>query len=217
MQPNPRILITSVISGAAKDYAEIPSTVNHRYAKYYGYDYYVENSRLSPRHPCWDKVLLALDSLNKGYDYVWIVDADLMILNHQINLLTNIIQPHSTAHVILSSDASNAGVFDKPWVNTGSIVYKNSEWTREFLSHWWTNSGEYLDKPLWEQSALNELIQVSEEIKQNIAILPEQALNSVFTHECNDADQFCLHLMAISNAERKALFEWYQHKVIYNK
>jgi hypothetical protein len=217
IETKPKILIASVINKNARFYSAIPSRVNYKYARYHKYDFYIENRRLSSRHPAWDKVLLAAKSLDREYDYVWIVDADLIILNHQINLFSDIIKLNLDFDILASSDASNSGIQDKPNINTGSIIYKNTTWTKCFLDKWWNSGSGYLRKHFWEQSVINYLIQSEEEIASHIKILPEQSLNSIYPHEYNEPDQLCLHLMSITNQSRKILFKYYRNKVIYPK
>jgi hypothetical protein len=211
----PKLLIATIATKETECYSYIPISVNSQYAYHYQFDFYVQKDRLSERHPAWDKILLAKFAFQQSYDYVWVIDSDLMIINHQINVFNDIILPNFNSSIIISSDNWNCARFDKPYVNTGSVIYKNTEWTKWFLDNWWSLGDGDLEMPYWEQSVFNQIIQSDIEVLNYINILPEQALNSCYPHDCNKDNQFCMHLMSIPNESRKILFEHYQTKVIY--
>jgi galactosyl transferase GMA12/MNN10 family len=181
---------------------------NATYAKRHGYKWItLTEVKGEPRHLTWQKIQMAMELLEQ-YDYLWTIDADLIIMDHGFKL-ENIIAEYSSFDVIASSDASNSGVRDRPNLNSGSLLYKNTRWTKEFLTRVWHEADEFVYKYFHEQSVINRMIQNDLHLLNHIKILPEKALNSCFPHTSYQSGDFVLHLMAISNQERLELIPKY--------
>tara|TARA_Y100000310_G_scaffold340226_1_gene435282 strand:- start:360 stop:1715 length:1356 start_codon:yes stop_codon:yes gene_type:complete len=134
-----------VLSFATEDidfYAKKIFKSNKDYAKKHGYDWIEHWGVLDDsRPPAWNKILYILKALEKGYDWVFWIDADAIIMNDSIELTKFIDDEYD---FILCKDAFS-------W-NTGAWFVKNSEKAKELLKQTYA-AEEYTDAFLWEQGA----------------------------------------------------------------
>lgn len=99
---------------------------------------------------------------------------------------------YPNAHILLSAENHGSTTL----INSGAILIKNSKWSRQFLSSWWSWSSR---KHYSDQEQFDMLYQARRKIDKldrYIAILPPDALNSdppAFTNQ-KDHNQV-LHLM----------------------
>jgi hypothetical protein len=70
-----------------------------------------------------------VESVLNDYDWVFYLDPDAWITNPDI-LLESILPTYGGADLVVTEDASGA--------NAGSWLLRNSDWSREFLSEWWS-------------------------------------------------------------------------------
>lgn len=115
---------------------------NKAYAEKHGYDWkeYWETLDES-RPPPWSKILYILKTLEEGYDWVFWIDADAIIMNDSIELEKFIDNEYDFA---LCKDAFS-------W-NTGAWFVKNSDKAKELLNYTYSKE-EHIDAFLWEQGA----------------------------------------------------------------
>ena len=212
-----------VLSFATEDisfYAKKIFKSNKSYAEKHGYDWreYWEALDKS-RPPAWNKILYILKALEKGYDWVFWIDADAIIMNDSIKLTKFIDDEYD---FILCKDAFS-------W-NTGAWFVKNSEKAKELLEQTYA-AEEYTDAFLWEQGAfMNTAFNKGARIKvhqqrdfNSVAPQTKQFFMEGNEYECGtfkfvlnmeeydkgiykDGD-FVLHFASINHAGRNMLLE----------
>lgn len=109
---------------------------------------------------------------------------------------------HPTANIIASADIRQG------LINTGLLVLRNSEWTKNFLLQWLSIADT---KTVCDQIAFDQVyrqrVALGESLSDDIAILPMNFLNSfppAMLHQ-QDSDPV-LHLMGETSAMRSAAF-----------
>lgn len=134
------------------------------------------------------------------YDYVLWVDADLVIIDMNFDVRKLI---STSAHADIWVSAESAG--SSTLINSGSILVKNSEFSRAFLIDWWGSSDDRLYYS--DQEQFDILYNKLGDRKRNIVILAPDALNSdppaMTKQKRNDQ---VLHLMGEHNEFREYAF-----------
>lgn len=147
-----------VLSFATKDiafYAERIFKNNKAYAEKHGYDWREYwDIKDESRPPAWSKIKYIEETLSKGYDWVFWIDADAVIMNDSIDLGKFLDDNYD---FILCKDAFS-------W-NTGAWFIKNTPEALELLKQTW-EAEEYIDAFLWEQGAfMNKAYESGSRIK----------------------------------------------------
>jgi len=107
------------------------------YAKKHGYRF-VDSSSLidTSRPPAWSKILAVQALLSDPHhpcEWVWWLDADIVIMNSNIRLES--LLPRVTSN---DSPIDLIATFDRKFtVNSGSWLLRNSDWSKQFLHHWY--------------------------------------------------------------------------------
>lgn len=162
------------------EYAAYSIGINEIYAEHNGYVLLPVNpliNNFEKYDPRWNKVKileLALHPENgwaRDFDYLMWIDADLIFLDMGMRL-EQIAAENPQAHIIVSAEHAGSTTL----MNSGSILVRNSKWTREFLRDWW----EYADRTLYSDQEQFDLLyrSKSKDLVNKIAILPPDALNS---------------------------------------
>lgn len=190
--------------------SEITSKSIIDYCNLHGYDYKIECNDLDrSRHISWSKMYLAIKYL-KDYDYVWCVDSDVMIMNHTIRL-ENIVDPNFNIMVALQKDILDS-------LSTGSIIYKNTPWTNDFLKEVYQDT-EFSHISFFEQSSMIKQIRKNPSlINKEIKFVHHRLFNAYY-HEWYEEENFrfgdfALHCAGTSNQYRLKLFQFLQDKII---
>jgi hypothetical protein len=146
-----KICVVSHFTENLREVGNLSVKNKQEYCNAHGYDFIYENSRLSDRHPAWDKVKLLLELLNdksKNYDYFVWMDNDAFINNSQLRfdiLCSNFnessllicSEPHIKDLEYLNNDLDYNLLDNLRIVNTGVFILKNNEWSRNFLQKVW--------------------------------------------------------------------------------
>lgn len=163
----PNICMLSFATPDISSYAEKIFKNNRLYAEKYGYDWEEHWEVLDEsRPPAWNKILYILKALEKGYDWIFWIDADAVVMNDSISL-TNFIDDRYD--FILCKDAFC-------W-NTGAWFIKNSTEAKEMLEYTYAKE-EFTDSSsfAWEQGAfINSCFEKGSRIK----VLKQRDFNSV--------------------------------------
>lgn len=162
--------------------------------------------------PRWEKVncLLFLTTNNdvvyKNVDYFVWLDADMMIINFRDNFIAHWIDAFPTHDILISSEYhSETGI-----ANTGSMILKNSEWSRNFLRRWWDEDhrrghDQILFNVLYQSLATTAT--ALQDLQSHIKLLPIRALNSLPpAYLTFSRDDSVLHLMGERGDYRRAVF-----------
>lgn len=190
-----KICICMYYTKNVKSYSKLAEQINRSYALKHGYDFKVFYKRLSKRSPQWDKVMYVLGLLTtEKYDYVFWIDSD-AYFNLQDKSLTDVIQVDDDHDLYICSDLENGGHCT---VNTGTFLIKNTSWSKNLLTSWWSHPDAYMYyyRRLHEQSILDIIVRSGE---KRIKIYPAEKFNSIYSNLDQIDSNFIVHLMARSN------------------
>ena len=173
-----KIAIVTLFDDNYRDLAEIALPDKIRYAAKHGYDFiYFDEIIDSKRPPQWSKVK-AVESILNDYEWVWWIDIDALIMNDVVRL-EDIID--NNYDVIFTKN--NYSV-----ISNGSSFYKNSDFTRNFLSECYTLQRDILrdiDVSTFdhEQKPMRTLYQSVPEYTSRIKLIHERECNSYWYTE----------------------------------
>jgi hypothetical protein len=147
---NNRIAVLSLIVGEKyKEKMKYGTQSKIDFCKRYGYDFITDDTVYDTTRPiAWSKILLAKKYLPK-YDYVWLVDADTVIMDTENYRIEQIITENLELDkdILISRDVSNE-------INTGSIFIKNTKFSMDLLDVVYGMT-DCIDSQYWEQTAFN--------------------------------------------------------------
>jgi hypothetical protein len=121
------------------------------YAKNHNYEVIDGHGSIDRSRPvAWSKLLAILTSLPK-YDYVFYLDMDAVIMESDISLEDIIQAANSDGRCSLSSGTSPAlcdFIVTEDWngLNTGSMLVRNSPFSKEFLQFAWNEGEKFVPK-----------------------------------------------------------------------
>lgn len=120
------------------------------YCNKYAYDFIEDETVYDKTRPiAWSKILLVKKYLS-SYDYVWLVDADTIIMNPEIRLEQIISENiQHDRDVLVSRDISGE-------INTGSVFFKNTLYCSELIDLIYSQT-QFINDEYWEQTAFNHI------------------------------------------------------------
>ena len=177
--------------------------INKSYCEKNNYDFYffdcLEDS-LKHKDASWHKLFYVNKILKeKDYEHVMWIDADAFFCNDNIRLEKFI---NVDKNFIVQRDPGySLEVFnvDKVKINAGVFIFKNTEWSKEFLDFVinCTEFSEWDTKHNWEQNAIRRCIEKNYmNTSDNIFIITDTYFNNN-THDLNryiDNGGFILHM-----------------------
>lgn len=177
----PRVKLVMSYSGPMKELGDFVSSINLSYAKKWGILVHIERDVFPPegRHPSWRKIGLLLDLMESysDFDYLFWVDADSMICNHDFDIRT-IPQRYPNYDLIVGTD--DAGIC------LGNFLVKNTSWSHNILraidtlGPWkFEGSASSDGLPKYEQDTLKALC-YNFQIMKRIKELPPRFINAYF-------------------------------------
>lgn len=193
-----------------KDVAELTMPSKIEYCNTHGYDFaYKDNDFDFSRKVNWERVPMFIDFIKKGgYDWLWFLGTDCMIMNHTIRL-ENIID--NNYDMILAS--SN---HDKIEVNTDSWLVKCSDWSLNFLEKINKNISLYHHPWCEQQAVIDELH--NPDVMKHFKIVSTRYFNSYYHAWFPDFNfqfgDFVIQAAGHNNDYRVKLFQELQHKII---
>ena len=123
------------------DYAKFSTAVNIAYAEQNQYSFEITSpetgDEFDKTDQRWNKVKIVermLSQNRSGNEYVVWLDSDLIIVDLGMKLEL-IVQEYPDSDVIISLDADPEGIYSI--VNTGFIIIRCSEWSKDFFRTWW--------------------------------------------------------------------------------
>jgi hypothetical protein len=136
------------------------------------------------------------------FDWIWKSDTDLAITNMDIKLESIL---DRSEDFLIGTDFNG--------INCGSLFFRNTEWTCDFLCRWLSAEERFAGWTNPDQTALAHMIPLEDRSKW--AVLPQRACNSYLyqnypergdhSGQYQDGD-FCLHLPALSIPKRLQIF-----------
>lgn len=196
----------------APTYAEISKITSKSvidYSNSHGYYYAICDEDLSGRAISWDKVFLTRKYLQE-YSYVWCIDSDVQIINHNRKLEDIVDKNHDVFITCYYSDINH--------LNTGSIIYRNSEWTHNFLKEIWEDAEFIEPRPncFFEQSAIMKWYKNHPDEQHHFKMLKVRDCNSHYHGGMTHMDvnyqkgDLCVHLCGTDNYYRMETFKEFE-------
>lgn len=172
-------------------YLQESEKINSEYCKKYGIDYYCETNSelihevLGNRAGSWYKIPFLKEQLElNDSDYIAYIDSDAFVANDEVDL-RDIIAQYSEYDLILGED------FGPDLINGGVLIFKNTEWSKDFLKRVWEKSekisrGRY-KKEIWlEQTILSTFLLVNDVDATKAKILSHNMPNSINSLHLNE-------------------------------
>lgn len=200
-----RILLLQVYDNSHKELYELTKRKTQNYCIINKIDYMginindiivhqkISGLQLDYLHPAWSKIWIFHHIVDyKSYDYIWVLDIDIVILNYNIDIRQYIPRFEKLEHIICSINGANGGSL----LNTGSIIYNPHAINAVLQSlkfHFNEKTIDELNKPFWEQDFINQLY---DKIPDRFTILGMNDINSYWYQP--DPNQLLFHFMARS-------------------
>jgi hypothetical protein len=158
--------------------------VNEVYAEANGYVMKHLDESSSPHYDVydsrWNKVKILEEALNPANGWArhldWLVwlDADAIVLDMDLRI-EKIVASYPYANVLMSAEHAGSSTL----VNSGTVIVRNTPWTRTFLHTWWT----FKNRKLYSDQEQFDLLFKAQEysglgLASKVAILPPDAINS---------------------------------------
>lgn len=205
-----------VITSATRNifsYATFAAAVNFMYAQWrnYHFSFIEENPQAVDfdvkydKDSRWNKVQYLLEHIEASEPttkYIMWLDADLIVVNVDFSV-QSLFAEYPDAHILMSKDK-----VDAPFVgNSGCIIVKVSEWSREFLKLWWS---AYDRRRCCDQNALTWLYDrhFPDDIQSKLIFLDSLELNTEFPAYLGPPYRYknMLHLAGLTTIYRTRVF-----------
>lgn len=215
-----KIAIVTMYDDPIGNYSRFSTALTQLYGSRHGYETIVVRDRLSDRDPQWDKVYAVFKVLEqKQHDYVMWIDSD-ATFQDQTKTLESIIDKEMTdgVELVICDDAPNKGISAKPgktYPNTGTFIFKNTDWARKFAETWWNNPMNKERARFHEQDVLMYMYEEGrDDLKNKMKLLECEEMNSKFgslpaknTLTGGNRESFVIHMMARNSSDRRKVFE----------
>ena len=184
--------------------SDLSSELNAKYAEIRGYSFYVYKDIMVPKRiVTWNKVRVVMDMLNRtGHEWIMWLDTDAVVTNRSVaveDIVTDaqISSNLGTVELILCNDIGG-------WeVNTGVMLWRNSNWSREILQQLW-NMEHLPHMQGAEQAQLIKLLRLADPEKLHHQIMDQTIFN---THpNVHKEGMFIIHMMGMSGNQRVEKF-----------
>jgi hypothetical protein len=126
------------VCGNYGDFIDLTSSRNRSYAEKVGFDYVLhENLFDHGRHPAWNKIFSVQLLFEQGYEYVFFMDGDAVVIDSSKNIMDLVENDNILIH-FCSDRADGAPIKCRPARGAPLVVYQNSLYN--------INSGVFLIK-----------------------------------------------------------------------
>jgi len=193
-----KICIVTLFTEEIKSESKLSTLNKKKYCEKYGIDYRFFYGRASERHAQWDKIQCLIQTLPE-YDYVVWMDSDTVFNNFDKSLI-DLINNNKQYDSLFCSDVCYTEGVTHLMVNTGVMVFKNTEWSSTLLNKVWNSVKDYsihkLDKHSYdgfphEQGKMCE--ELTKENTSKFKIYPSTEFN---THpNTSNSNTFIIHYM----------------------
>jgi hypothetical protein len=178
------------------------------YARKHGYSVFDGSDLIeTSRPPAWTKIRAVQHLLNEEQACDWVVwlDADTVIMNSDISIESFL--PADDSHdFLVGSDDRGGGQ------NSGVMLFRNTQWSKQFLQNWW-DMNSYVRPPglslSGDNNALKALLKQIPGFDQHVLVPPRCTLNSFA--------RFFSARQVRSFSKKLADQEWYMSEDYYHK
>jgi hypothetical protein len=144
--------------------------------------YLVTGSMGSGEHPAWEK-LVALQAVLKHScaQWVWMSDADAYIMNIKLDVLDLANNPwqHSNPKQLCTTNTPDiiAAGACLTRINTGSMLWRNTAWTQQFIADAWHS--KFIARPAnwWDQAAILHMYKIGDN-RLHTCIVKQRSINA---------------------------------------
>jgi len=193
-----------------RDYAAYSLSINAAYCETHKYEFRMLSPESGAEHDKrdqrWNKVRILLDALEgwaSDREFVIWLDADLVVLDHSFRIDKLLAQARADQDILVCQDPEPAEIFSI--VNTGAVIVRNTQWSREFLKRWW---GQLSDRTGWDQHVFTTLYQESAEVREKVHLLEADAFNTRRPATLHHHSRCpALHMVGAVLAHRQAVFQ----------
>ena len=194
----------------------ISAALNIKYAEMHGYAFYQYRDTMVPKHIItWNKVRVLMDMLTATrHEWIMWIDADAVVTNRNFSI-EGIIKATESSKIEKQSEDDSIDLIVcndiGGWpINTGVMLWRNSDWARKLLNKLWAT--EHIPHMRGaEQAQLIKLLRHEDPLRKRHAILDQTAFNA--HPSVHRDDFFIIHMMGFSEAERAKKFKHYQLKL----
>ena len=171
----PKVKIISAYDDRFLKIGKISELSIKKYAKHFKYDYQIYKiKKFKERPPAWFKIKVLIENLEKdNYDYIIWIDSDAFFCRYK-NIIDYIYRDKNLSlvfHNVLSLKKNKEtylnNIIYAP--NTGFMVFKNCDWSRNFLELIW-NQKKFIHHPNWDNAAVYSILGYNSEIKKMLKI-----------------------------------------------
>jgi hypothetical protein len=206
----PRFAVVMFHNSVIKKYADHAAAVNRKYCERHGYEFILMEYDDTANEPYYEKIRVCMEQLPR-FDYVCWIDSDACFIDFTTKL-EDVTREHDGDLITAgyTEGRGTDGSVIRPVVrgnaagiNTGVMIFKNTEWCRAFLARVWS-----LVPSKWakhEQGILQELLLRDEmDAQSHISlVVPAGRLNHFDDRlDGGDHSSFVLHLWGTSASER---------------
>lgn len=179
-------------------YAILSEEINRKYCNNFNIDYISEtnsdtiNEKRNGRAFTWFKIPLLIDLLKKNeYEYVMYMDADAVFVKNDYNVIETI-ESNQSYDFICSGD------FGPDVINGGVLIFKNSDWSINFLERVWDSAnyisrGKYKLEVWHEQTIISAFMLINQEDRAKTKILSHYDDNSINDHILRNGKTLIYH------------------------
>jgi len=217
-----RIILLTHADESFAPISNITIPIFEEYCKRHKIDFIYKTIHTSQRHIVWEKISLILDLFENHrneFDWLFYCDADIMIMNHSIELKSFI---DDSKDFIITHDCNgfNAGVF----------LLRNSNWSFNFIKRVWNVDPGHSEmqgkfgETLAEQLAMKHAMKwmPDHERAEHIKVVSQDLFNCYLYNEYslshNEGNfkigDFVLHLPGMENHRREEIFNKYKDMII---
>ena len=206
-----RVAVVTQATASVEGYARYAAALNAAYAAHHGYSFTVfgDDPNLMPKgyEYRYGKVPLLLRLMNANRKvglFLWI-DADAVVLDHSFEVVARLANRHPGKDIVGCREALLA---TNNVINSGTLLLRNTPWTRAFLQAWMTQPDARIGAPdqhtfdmLWETNHMG--------VREKTALLPANEFNSeppFFETFKTPKQQPVLHLMGENTRVRAGIF-----------
>jgi hypothetical protein len=169
------------------DYAIKSEEINKKYCEKFNIDYFSQtnkeiiNSGKDDRAFTWYKIPLLIEQLKKNeHEYVMYMDADAVFVKNDYNII-DIIDQNKEFDFICSGD------FGPDVINGGVLIFKNTEWSLNFLERVWDSAnyisrGKYKLEVWHEQTIISAFMLINQQDRLKTKILSHYDDNAINDH-----------------------------------
>lgn len=177
-----KICIISLFTEEIEKESKLATLNKKKYCEKHNLDYRFFFGRASKRHAQWDKIQCIIQTLPE-YDYVVWMDSDTIFNNFDISF-KELISENLNYDALFCSDVCYNDDSKHLLVNTGVMVFKNTEWSSNILNKVWNSVEDYniekLDKHSYDGFPHEQGKMCEELLKENetkFKIFPHTTFN----------------------------------------